>query len=175
MEVWQKIKNKRNRINQQIKAPEIRVIDTEGKQIGVLTLSQALKKAEAEGLDLVEVSPEAKPPVVRILDYKKYLFSQKRKGAKDKKKTKTLETKELRFGPNIGPKDLNDRVARAREFLEGGNKVKVTVQFKGRAITHPEFGLEKINNMVKTLADISEVEQETKKEGRFLYTILKPK
>lgn len=159
----------------QIKAPKVRVIDAQGKQLGVLSLSEALKEAQKEGLDLVEVAANASPPVARLVDYKKHIFAKKRQEPKSKGRFKSSETKELRFGPNIGPKDLSDRTSRAREFLSGGDKVKVTVFFKGRQITHPEIGLEKINKVIHTLKDVSKIEQETKRDGRFLYTILKPK
>jgi len=137
-------------------------------------VAKALQKAEGLGLDLVEVSAKVQPPVVRILDFKKYSFTKKRQESASKRKTKTTGTKELRFGPSIGPNDLQTRVERAREFLEGGNKVKLTVQFKGREITHPEIGFEKINGMVKALADVSKVEQAPKKKGKFIYTTLGP-
>lgn len=166
---------KRPRLNAQIRAPSVRVIDKGGKQVGVLTVAEALAKARQEGLDLVEVAPNAKPPVVRVIDFKKYEFQKKIQERKSKKSGKTTETKELRFGPNIGPKDLEDRAARAKEFLKEGNKVKITIQFKGRQITHPEIGMEKISKLIKLLAEVSEVEQETKRDGRFIYTILKPK
>lgn len=151
------------------------MVDTKGGQVGILSLSEALKRAQEKNLDLVEVAPMAKPPVVKIVDFQKYLFAKKRRGAKSKAKTQTSETKELRFGPNIGPKDLNDRISRAKEFLEAGNKIKLTIHFKGRQITHPEVGMEKLNKAVKELTNYCVVEQEIKKDGRFLYTILKPK
>lgn len=135
-------------------------------------MAEAIKKAKDLGLDLVEVSAEAKPPVARILDFKKYRFAKKRQESASKRKTKTTGTKELRFGPSIGPNDLQTRIERAREFLEEGNKVKLTVQFKGRAVTHPEIGFEKINGMIKALSDVSKVEQMPKKEGKFIYAML---
>lgn len=166
---------KRPRLNAQIRANSVRVIDKEGKQVGVLSVAEALAKARQEGLDLVEVAPQADPPVVRIIDFKKYEFQKKIQERKSKKAGKTTETKEFRFGPNIGPKDLADRVERAKDFLEEGNKIKITVQFKGRQIAHPEIGMEKIKKLVKALAEVAKVEQEIKREGRFIYTILKPK
>ncbi len=133
---------------------------------------EALKLAQERGLDLVEVAGKARPPVVRLLDFKKYSFAKKRQESASKRKTKTTGTKELRFGPNIGPNDLQTRIERAREFLGEGNKVKLTVQFKGREVTHPEIGFEKINGMIKALADVSKVEQTPKKDGRFIYAML---
>ncbi len=137
-------------------------------------MAKALQKAEGLGLDLVEVSAEAQPPIVRILDFKKYRFAKKRQESASKKKTKTTGTKELRFRPSIGPNDLQIRIDRARGFLSEGNKVKLTVQFRGRQVTHPEIGFEKINGMVKALADVSKVEQAPKKKGKFIYTTLGP-
>ncbi len=170
-----KIKKRHPRLNLQIKAPEVRVIDQDGKQIGVLALPEALKKANKQGLDLVEVASKATPPVVRILDFKKYKFIKKRQQQTSKKKTKTLGIKELRFGPNIGPNDLQIRIGRAREFLDEGNKVKITVQFRGRQVTHPEIGFDKIRKMVQALSDVAQVEQEPKRKGKFIHTILGPR
>lgn len=170
-----KIRKRRPRLNQQIRAPKVRVIDQDGKQIGVLTLSEALEKAREQGLDLIEVAPQTDPPVVRILDFKKYQFEKKQQEKKSKKKTTTLEVKELRFGPNIGPNDLQIRIERAREFLGEGDKVKITIQFKGRQISHPEIGFDKIKKIVQALSDVARVEREPERKGRFIHTVLGPK
>ena len=138
-------------------------------------MAEALKKARDQGLDLVEVAADAKPPVVRILDFKKYKFAKKRQQSASKKKTKTTGTKELRFKPSIGPNDLQIRIDRAREFLSEGNKVKLTIQFRGRQVTHPEIGFEKINGMIKALADAAKVEQPPKKKGKFIHATLGPR
>jgi len=140
-----------------------------------LPLTEAIQKAKGLGLDLVEVSADAKPPVVRILDFKKYSFVKKRQQSASKKKTKTTGTKEIRFRPSIGPNDLQIRTNRARKFLEEGNKVKLTVQFRGRQITHPEIGFDKINGMIKTLSDVSKVEQMPRKKGKFINAVLGPR
>lgn len=126
------------------------------------------------GLDLVEVSAEAKPPVVRILDFKKYRFAKKRKESASKKKTKTVGTKEIRFRPSIGPNDLQIRTDHAREFLEEGNKVKLTVQFRGREVTHPKIGFDKINGVIKALSDVSKIAQTPEKKGKFINAVLGP-
>ena len=170
-----KIKQHRPRINHQINAREVRLIDQDGAQVGVLDLSDALKKAQELGLDLVEVAAQTKPPVVRILDFKKYQFEKKQRDRGSKKRTKVQETKELRFGPNIGPNDLQVRIERAKGFLGGGDKVKLTVQFKGREVTHPEIGFNKIKEMVKALSGVSKVEHEPTRKGRFIQTVLGPK
>jgi len=140
-----------------------------------LPVTEAIQKAKGLGLDLVEVAADAKPPVVRILDFKKYRFVKKRQQSASKKKTKTTGTKELRFRPSIGPNDLQIRVDRAREFLEDGNKVKLTVQFRGRQVTHPEIGFDKINEMIKVLSDVSKVEQMPRKKAKFIHAVLGPR
>lgn len=170
-----KIKKRRPRLNQQIRTPEVRVIDQDGKQVGVLPVAEALQKAREQGLDLVEVAPRARPPVVRILDFKKYRFEKRQQQRKSKKKTKTTGTKELRFRPSIGPNDLQIRIGRAREFLSEGNRVKLTIQFRGRQVTHPEIGFDKINGVIKALSDVAKVEQMPKKKGKFIHSILGPK
>ena len=168
-------KPKRIRINEQITAPRLLVIDKEGRRLGLMSPKEALEEARKEGLDLVEVAPKADPPVARILDFKKYQYEKAQKEKKATRKTRGGETKELRFGPNIGQNDLKTKLERAREFLVEGNKVKLTIHFKGRAITHPEIGEEKLRLALESLADIGEIEQPPRKDGYFLYTILKPK
>jgi len=137
--------------------------------------SEAFKLAQEQNLDLVEVADKARPPVVRVLNFKKYQFEKKLKQKGARKKSRNTETKELRFGPNIGPNDLQIRIERAREFLSGGDKVNLTVRFKGREVSHPEIGFEKINQMIKALSDIAKVEKEPERKGRFIYTVLGPK
>lgn len=140
-----------------------------------MAAADALKLAREQNLDLVEVADKARPPVVRILDFKKYQFEKKLKQRGAKKKTKTSETKEFRFGPNIGPNDLRIRIERAREFLEMGDKVKLTVQFKGRENSHPEIGFEKVNEVIRALGEASTVAHGPERKGRFIYTVLGPR
>jgi len=135
----------------------------------------ALKLAQEQGRDLVEVAPNARPPVVRILDFRKYQFDKKQRERGGRKHGKSQSTKELRFRPNIGQNDLRIRIERAKEFLNEGDKVKLTLQFKGREISHPELGFEKINQMTKALSEIAKVEKEPERKGRFIYTVLEPK
>jgi translation initiation factor IF-3 len=168
------IQKRRPRINQQIRIPEVRVIDPKGEQIGVMKTNEALQLAREKNLDWVEVAPGARPPVVRILDFKKYRFEKKQKKKTGQKKGK-VETKELRFRPNIGSHDLQTRIDRAREFLNDGDHVKLTVQFRGREASHPELGFEKMNQTIKALADAGEIESEPKRKGRFIYATLGPK
>jgi len=147
------------------------------KSSDVLDTSVALKKAQDEGLDLVEVVSNTKPPVVKIVDFKKFLFDEKRKKKKalKKSKVKKQDTKEFRFGPFIGEHDLQIRINRAQNFLEEGNKVKITVEFKGREMTRKDFGREKMNKFIKELNKLSAVERGPEQKGRFLSALLSPK
>ena len=162
------------RTNERIFATELRVIDSEGKQIGVLKKFEALEKARAEGLDLVEIAPMAKPPVAKIIDFKKFLYQEEKKKREEKKHAKSTETKEVRLGPFMGENDLNTMVGRAREFLQAGDKVRLTVFFSGRQITHPEFGHQTLDKAIDLLSDISKVDRERRLEGRKLILLLSP-
>lgn len=166
--------NKFYRTNERIFASELRVLDPEGKQIGILKKFEALGIARELGLDLVEIAPTAKPPVVRIIDFKKFLYQEEKKKREEKKKSKNSETKEIRLGPFMDDHDLSTMVRRAREFLEGNDKVKLVVRFSGRQMTHPEFGHQVIGKAVQGLSDISKVDKEAHFEGRQLITMLSP-
>lgn len=165
----------KQRINEAIRAPELRLIDSQGSQVGVVSRDQALKMAKDEGLDLVEVAPNAKPPVVKIVEYKKFLFEQDKKSQAAQRKTKKAETKEFRFGPHIGSNDLLIRINRAREFLKDGAQVKISVKFRGREQSHPEVGREKINNFIAALTDVSEAKEPPKFDRGMLFTTLVPR
>ncbi len=167
-------KRKFYRINHYIKASKVRVVDEAGKQIGILTLSEALKRAGKVGLDLVEVAPSAKPPVCKIIDFKKFKYLEAKKQKEERKKSKKGEIKELRLSPFIAKKDLEFRLNRAEEFLKEGHKVKVTVRFFGRQITRKEFGYKLLKNFVDRLSSISAVDQEPKFVGRQLTMTLTP-
>lgn len=162
------------RTNERIFASELRVIDSEGKQIGILNKFEALKKARELGMDLVEIAPTAKPPVARIIDFKKFLYQEEKKRREEKKKSKKSETKEIRLGPFMDDHDLETMVRRAREFLEGNDKVKLVVRFSGRQMAHPEFGHQVIGKAVASLSDLSKVDKEAHFEGRQLITMLSP-
>lgn len=166
--------NKFYRTNERIFALELRVLDSEGKQIGILKKFEALKKARELGLDLVEIAPSAKPPVARIIDFKKFLYQEEKKRREEKKKSKNSETKEIRLGPFMDDHDLFTLVKRAREFLEGNDKVKLVVRFSGRQMAHPEFGHQVIGKAVSSLSDISKVDKQAHFEGRQLITMLSP-
>lgn len=162
------------RRNEQIFASQLRVLDAEGKQVGVLTKFEALQKARELGLDLVEVAPTAKPPVARIIDYNKFLYQQEKKKREEKKKAKVSETKEVRLGPFMNDHDLDVMIRRTRDFLEDNDKVRLVVKFVGRQITHPEFGQQILKKVLIAVAPISKVEKESKFEGKQLVTILSP-
>ena len=153
----------------------MRLIGSDGKQIGVVPIGEALTKAREEGLDLIEVGPNAKPPVCKIIEFKKFQYDQRRKMEKAQKGSKKAETKEFKFGPNIGENDLNIRIKRAREFLEDKNFVKITVRFKGREATHPEIGREKLDRFIKKLEDVAKIEQAPKMERKVLSATIGPR
>jgi translation initiation factor IF-3 len=169
---FKKQQEKRYRTNQRIFASELRVLDGEGKQIGVLSKDEALKLAQDQELDLVEIAPAAKPPVAKIIDYNKFLYQQEKKKKEEKRKAKVSETKEVRLGPFMSDNDLQVMIRRGREFLEDGDKVRLVVKFRGRQITRSEFGKQIINKVVTSLSDISKVDREPHFEGRQLVALL---
>ena len=162
------------RINGQIFANELRVLDIEGKQVGLLSKRDALAKAQELELDLVEIAPNAKPPVARIIDYNKFLYQQAKKKQEEKKKAKVTETKEVRLGPFMQGHDLDVMTQRAKGFLEDSDKVRLVVKFTGRQIAHPEFGRQVLDKVIQAVADISKIEKDPRMEGRQLVTILTP-
>lgn len=162
------------RTNERIQALQLRVLDSENKQIGVLSKFEALTKAREEGLDLVEIAPNAQPVVAKIVDFKKFLYQQEKKKREEKRKAKVTETKEVRLGPFMNDHDLDTMSNRAQEFLEDGDKVRVVVRFKGRQVTHPQFGYDVINRFALKLSNFSKVEREPKLEGKQMIAILAP-
>ena len=161
-------------INRAIRAREVRVVDDEGGQLGVLSLSDALAAAEARGLDLVEVSPTAVPPVCRIMDYGKYKYQQNKRATEAKKKAAKIELKEVKMRPKTEEHDYAFKVKNARRFLEEGNKVKFTIMFRGREVTHPEFGHKQLEQAVEDLKDIGQVESAPSMSGRFITMVMAP-
>ncbi|MDP2585279.1 MAG: translation initiation factor IF-3 [Candidatus Levybacteria bacterium] len=162
------------RINDRIFASLLRVLDQDGKQIGVLSRFEALQKARALGVDLVEVAPLANPPVVRIIDFKKYLYQESKKKNEEKKRSKVSETKEIRLGPFMNDHDLATMIRRGTGFLEDNNKVRLIVKFMGRQIAHPEFGKEIMQKVVWALSSLSKLERDPHFEGKQLIAILSP-
>lgn len=162
------------RINQQIQAPSLRVLDENNKQIGVLSKSEAFAKAQELGLDLVEIAPAANPPVCRIIDFKKFRYLEGKRERESKKKAKHADMKELWLGPFMSENDVHVRIDRAQEFLKEGHKLRLAVKFAGRQITHPEFGWQILNRLLKALEDYGHVDRPPKFEGKILATTLTP-
>jgi len=168
----QQYRQKYYRLNQRINAQEIRVLDAEGKQIGILSKNDALNLARSKDLDLVEIAATAKPPVAKIINFKKFLYQQEKKKKEEKKKAKVSQTKEVRLGPFMSNNDLQVSIRRGREFIEDGDKLRLVVKFKGRQITRPEFGRKVINSFIESLSDIAKVDRPPHFEGRQMIAIL---
>lgn len=166
------IKKDTTRINERITAPTVRLLDEESRQIGVVTIGEARVKAAEVGLDLVEIAGQAQPPVVKVIDYKKYLYQLKKKKQEEKRNTHTSETKQIQLGPFIGEHDLEIKARHGREFLTDGNKVKFIVKFRGRQISRTELGAVVLKKVIEMLSDISKVEREIKMEGRQMSLVL---
>ena len=160
--------NKGQRINEQIRVREVRLIDDLGEQKGIVPTIEALRMAKEKDLDLVEVSPNANPPVCKILDYGKYRFEQEKKLRESKKNQKVLKLKEIRMQPKIGPGDLDTKAKHVQEFLEEGNKVKVTIRFRGRELAHTELGYDVLNEVLKRLTSAYVVEKQPALAGKFM-------
>lgn len=160
--------NKGQRINEQIRVREVRLIDDLGEQKGIIPTIEALRMAKEKDLDLVEVSPNANPPVCKILDYGKYRFEQEKKLRESKKNQKVLKLKEIRMQPKIGPGDLDTKAKHVQEFLEEGNKVKVTIRFRGRELAHTELGYDVLNEVLKRLTSAYVVEKQPAMDGKFM-------
>ncbi len=162
------------RINHRIRVPEIRVI-LEEEQLGIMPTHEALRLAEEKGLDLVEISPRAFPPVCRIMDYGKYKYEEAKKKQQARKRASTTETKEIKFRPKTEEHDMDFKVKHVRRFLEGGNKVRLAVVFRGREITHPQTGMAVLNRVVERCSDIASVEATPNMEGRRMIMVIAPK
>ena len=162
-------------INDQINEKEVRLIGADSEQLGMMSSEEALDIAKKEGLDLVLIAPQAKPPVCKIIDYSKYCYEQKRKQKEAKKKQKIIEVKEIRFSPNIDTNDILTKQRNARKFLEKGNKVKVTLRFRGREMAHMSESKHVLDDFAKGLEDVSLIEKEPKVEGRMMSLILTQK
>lgn len=162
-------------INERIRFPKIRVIDTDGGQLGIMTPREALKMAEEKELDLVLLSDKADPPVCRIMDYGKYKFEQEKKAREAKKKQHTSDVKEVKMRYNIEKHDYQVCIARAEKFLKSGDKVKATIMFRGREIQHSDLAESLLNRMAGDLQELAEVQQTPKREGRNMMMMLAPK
>ncbi len=163
------------RINEDIRVREVRLVSDDGEQLGIVPVREALGIALEKGLDLVEVAPSAQPPVCRLMDYGKFKFEQNKREKEARKKQKIISVKEVKMRPNIEEHDFQVKAKNARKFLSGGDKVKLTIMFRGREITHPELGEKLSLKFVGELTDISSVEKAPKVEGRNMVTVLRPK
>ena len=162
-------------INEQIRDKEVRVIGENGDQLGIMSAKEALKLAEEAELDLVKIAPTAKPPVCKIIDYGKYRYEQARKEKEAKKKQKTVDVKEVRLSPNIDKNDLNTKVNSAKKFIQKGDKVKVTLRFRGREMAHMQTSKHILDDFADMLKDVASVEKPAKLEGRSISMVLTEK
>lgn len=170
---WLDISKEMN-VNEKIRAREVRLIDANGDQLGVKSRDEALEIAQKRELDLVLVAPGAKPPVCRIMDYGKYRYEQQKKEREARRKQRVINVKEVRFSPGIGDHDFNTKLRNARKFIENGDKVKASVRFRGRAITHKDLGREVLERLAEELKDIADVESRARMEGRQMFMMLAP-
>ncbi|MBT42446.1 MAG: translation initiation factor IF-3 [Idiomarina sp.] len=165
----------KNRINDEIRVNEVRLIGTEGEQIGIVSINEALEAAEDAGVDLVEMSPNAEPPVCRLMDYGKFLYEKSKDQKEQKKKQKQIQVKEVKFRPGTDEGDYQVKLRNLRRFLEGGDKTKVTIRFRGREMAHQELGIELLNRVKADLEEISTVESFPRRaEGRQMIMVLAP-
>ncbi len=162
-------------INEAIKFKEVRVIDSDGSQLGIMPIAKAIEAAYAKDLDLVNISPNATPPVCKVMDYGKYRFEQAKREKEAKKNQKTFEIKEIRLGLGIDTHDFETKGNHAIRFLKDGNKVKVSIRFRGRELGHPEIGLDTMSRFAEYCADVCTVEKAAKMEGRNMLMFLAPK
>ena len=153
----------------------MRVVSAEGEQLGIMSIQEALEAARSRDFDLVEVAPEANPPVCRIMDFGKYKYTQARRQKEARKKQTTISVKEVKMGPKTEKHDFDFKVKHVRRFLEEGHKAKVTVRFKGREMAHTELGWKMLNKMVEAVSDIAVTENNPRMEGRMLHIMLSPK
>ena len=164
-----------HQLNEEIQDKEIRVIGEDGTQLGIMSAEQANSLAEEQGLDLVKISPNAVPPVCKIMDYSKFCFDQKKREKEAKKNQRVVEVKEIRMSPSIDTNDFNTKVKAAQKFLSDGNRVKVSVRFRGREMAHTEIGERLLIEFAGACADSASMEKNPKLEGRFMGMFLAPK
>lgn len=169
------ISNREHQINEEIRDKELRVIDVDGNQLGILSADEALKIAFEKDLDLVKIAPQATPPVCRIMDYGKFCFEQTKRAKEAKKNQKVIEIKEVRMSSTIDTHDFNVKVNQAVKFLSGGDKIKVSVRFKKRTLAHPQFGEELLAKFKDAISEAGVVDKPSKMEGRSLVMFVSPK
>lgn len=167
-------KEAKHRLNGEIKAPQVRLIGNEGEQLGVVSIKEALFAAREQGVDLVELQPNAEPPVCRLMDYGKFLYQQKKKSGDAKKKQRQMQVKEIKFRPGTEEADYQVKLRNLIRFLEQGDKVKITIRFRGREMTHQELGMEMLDRLVKDIEGNATIEQRPKMEGKQLVMVAGP-
>jgi translation initiation factor IF-3 len=163
------------RVNEDITSQQVRLIDADGGQVGVVHIREALEMSEEVGLDLVEISPTAEPPVCKIMDYGKFKFETQKRKAEQRKKTKVIEIKEIKLRPNIDDNDYNIKMRNLKRFIEEGNKVKVTLRFRGRELAHQDLGIALLNRVREQFVELVKVEQFPKMEGRQMTMVMAPR
>lgn len=169
------ISTKETQINEEIRDKEVRVIDSDGNQLGIMPIEEALRLAEEKSTDLVKIAPQAKPPVCKIMDYGKYRFEQAKREKEAKKNQRVIEIKEVRLSLNIDTHDFETKVGHAIKFLKGGNRVKVSIRFRGREMAHPENGLVTMSKFADACSEFGTVEKPAKLEGRSMLMFLAAK
>ena len=160
--------------NEQIHSSEIRLIDNDGSQVGIITIEEAIELAKSKGMDVVEVSPNASPPVCRVMDFGKFIFEKKKKSQGAKKKQKIIHVKEIKFRPLIEESDYNIKLGKIFKFLEQGDKVKISLRYRGRELRHAELGENLLKRVCDDIANVATTEQEAQREGRQLIMIVAP-
>lgn len=170
-----RIATPKQRINHLIKVPEVRVIGAEGEQLGILKTSEALRQARDGGYDLVEVAPSAEPPVCRIMDHGKFKYEQSKKEHRMRLNQKSTQVKEVKFRPRTDTHDMETKIRHIKDFLEDGNKTKVTIMFRGREMANRELGFKAIEKVIEELKDAGNIESPPRMEGRNLYMVVSPK
>ena len=163
------------RVNDRIRAREVRLIGPEGQQVGVVSIAEALKRAVEASLDLVEVAPQANPPVCRVMDYSKYLYAKEKQERENRQHQRQTQLKELRFRPQIDDHDYQTKLKALVRFLKKGNKVKVTLVFRGREMAHQEFGQRLLERLRQDVTEVAQIERPPAQEGRFVFMTLAPK
>ena len=162
-------------MNDRIRAKDVRLIGTEGEQVGIVAIAEALKKAAEAGLDLVEIAPQANPPVCRVMDYAKFLYAKEKQERENRQHQRQTQLKELRFRPQIDDHDYQTKLKSLVKFLKRGNKVKVTLVFRGREMAHQEFGRRLLDRLQVDIAEVATVERPPMQEGRFIFMTLTPR
>lgn len=168
------IKEQRVRVNDQIRISPVRLIGGDGEQVGIVSLEEARERADEAELDLVEVAPDARPPVCKLMDYGKYRYEEQRKAREARRKQHTVSVKEVKYRPGIEDHDFQFKTRHVRRFLTDGDKARITIMFRGRQMAHPEFGLEVMERVVEAVKDIGKVESGPTREGRTMSMVLAP-